>query len=96
MHRGAKGTNPHAGHAEMIRLVFLADDVTRSGYRQGEGAAFSLDVAARLIARGVAALAVGEAQTEELREAIARALRKPDWRWEMPMVGPRWPGWYCD
>jgi hypothetical protein len=89
------GLRDPAKYTTMIfKLKFTRDDVTSSGLRLGEGAAFELEAAARLIARGVAALAPGEEETPELRASIARALRPAAGHWMMPLVGPRWPGWH--
>jgi phage terminase Nu1 subunit (DNA packaging protein) len=57
-----------------VKLVFVRDDTTRSGFHCGEHAAFDLDRAAELVARGVARIADEEPEREALQEAV-RAYR---------------------
>ena len=77
----------------MIKLICTRTDTTVSGFAVGEG--FALDVigAAQMIARGVASLAPGEIESEELRLAIAAARRHPNLQWLLPLIDRR-RGWH--
>jgi hypothetical protein len=70
--------------SRVYRLVFLRDD---NGMGAGEGAAYQLDTAARLVAGGLCRIDDSEPNKEELADAV-KAYRPPAKTryWEMPIV----------
>jgi hypothetical protein len=78
--------------AQLFKLVFKVD---HKGYAVNEGAAFDLPTATRLVASGICRIADDEPEREAL-EAVVRVYKEPKQtgHWQMPLVGPRWPGWH--
>jgi hypothetical protein len=79
----------------LFKVIFLRDDTTGSGLAAGEGAAYHLATAARLVATGVCRIAADEGQREALESAV-KAYKRPALNkfWLLPLVTKRWPGWY--
>ena len=79
----------------LFTLVFQRDDICGSGMNSGEGAAYDLPTATRLVATGVCRIADDETNKEELSKSVA-AYKRPalDKNWLLPLVTKRWPGWY--
>jgi hypothetical protein len=72
----------------VYKLIYLRDDTTGSGLACGEGAAYDLATATRLIATGVCRIDESEPEREALEVAVKaykRAPRNKDW--ELPLVG---------
>jgi hypothetical protein len=79
----------------LFKVIFLCDDTTGSGLATGEGAAYHLPTAARLVATGVCRIADDERARQQL-EAAVKAYKRPALNkfWLLPCVTKRWPGWY--
>ena len=76
--------------AHVYKLIYLRDDTTGSGLAAGEGAAYYLGTAARLVADGICRIDDSETEREQLETAVKthkRPLRNKNW--EFPLVGTR-------
>jgi hypothetical protein len=79
----------------LYKLIYTRDDITGSGMTCGEGAAYDLSTARRLLADGVCRVADDEPNKDELSNSVA-AYKRPELNkhWLLPLVTKRWPGWY--
>ena len=73
-----------------FKLIALRDDTTETGVACGEGAAFPLDQAVRLIAAGVCGIDDTEPESEALEAAVRAHKQAPSVRGEMYLCQPRY------
>jgi hypothetical protein len=78
----------------LFKVRFVRDDIAVSGLGAGEGAAYPLEQAVKLVAAGVCRIDDSEPQREQL-EAAVKAYKPPALNplWLLPAVTRRWPGW---
>jgi hypothetical protein len=85
----------------VYKLIYLRDDTTGSGLACGEGAAYDLPTATRLVATGVCRIANDEPERETLEVAVGRSAKGPQPRprakttgspVQMLAAGPSAPG----